>query len=182
MDGGKFDPFARRRTSQEGDFDQIYADFSHKVYALALRMTGNREDALDTLQETFLRIYRNVSCFRGESSISTWVYSIAANVCRDLLKKRKSNLVVLTGELEIDCPRPDFTKNIEDREFLAKTLLYLPEELRICLVLSDLFDLSYDQIATTLSIPEGTVKSRIFRARKKLLEILGTKSASGESK
>lgn len=170
-------PFTRYPQGSDDRFERIFSEHYRKVYSLALRMTGSEEDAADATQEAFIRVHKGLAGFRGDSSISTWIYSIAANVCRTALKKRRP--ITIQQELDEDVadPRPDFAKRVADRDALERSLLLVPEDLRICVLLCDLAGFSYEEISEALSIPLGTVKSRVFRARKKLIDVLKGQSA-----
>ncbi len=170
MKEGLFISFFRRKDREE-EFEKIYREHARKVYWLGLRMTGNREDALDVVQETFIRVYKSLGGFRKRSSFSTWIYSIAINVCRSFYRKKAANPLPLMME-KSKSETPDFVSQIEVREVIEKALLALPEDLRICVLLSDLSGFSYKEISEILRVPEGTVKSRIFRGRKKLIELM----------
>lgn len=186
--GRRVAPFPRSGRTAEADFERIFKDHYRKVYGLAYRMLGAAEDAADATQETFIRVHRGLPGFEGRSSMSTWIYSIAANVCRNFLAKRKNATVLVPEIADRPDPAPDFASRVQDQAVLSDALLAIPHDLRICVLLSDLIGFSYEQIAQTLSIPVGTVKSRIFRARKNLIEVLkrqagneGTRKDAGGS-
>ena len=135
-------------------FEDIVRTYEKNVYNIALRMTGDREDALDISQEAFLKAYHSLPSFRGEGKFSVWLYRIVSNTCLDFLRSRsRRNEVSLS-------------------EALQRGLLRLPEDQRKILLLREIEGLSYDEIARVLSIEGGTVKSRIYRARRKLCEFL----------
>jgi RNA polymerase sigma-70 factor (ECF subfamily) len=142
-------------------------------------MLGTAEDAADAAQETFIRVHRGLPGFEGRSSVSTWIYSIAANVCRNFLAKRKNAAVLVPEIADRPDPAPDFATRVQDQAVLGDALLGIPHDLRICVLLSDLIGFSYEQIAQALSIPVGTVKSRIFRARKSLIDVLKGQAVGG---
>lgn len=186
--GRRIISFPQSGSGAEAEFERIFKDHYRKVYGLAYRMLGKPEDAADATQETFIRVHRGLPSFQGRSSLSTWIYSIAANVCRNFLAKTKNAAVLVPEIADRPDPGPDFAKRIRDQAVLGDALLSIPHDLRICVLLSDLIGFSYDEIARALEIPVGTVKSRIFRARKNLIELLaaqasdeGTKADSGGS-
>ena len=163
------------------------------VYNLALRMLGNAEDALDASQETFFRAYRALGSFRGDSKFSVWLYRMASNICLDMLRKAgRRDETSLTGEEQEDIPLSDSRFDpqaalgrSEVRRAVREGLDRLDPAFRQALVLRDVNGLSYDEIAQALDLEAGTVKSRIFRARRKLAAILmadGNFSAPGPSK
>ena len=146
-----------------------------KLFALALRMTGNRHDALDATQDAFVAAFRRASSFRGDSAFGTWLYRIAINACQDLLRKRGRETV---QDLEdpAEAPITDDTERIEDavvaRVDVARALAALPEEYREAVVLHDLGGIPYEEIARITGAKMGTVKSRISRGRRRLAELM----------
>ncbi len=161
-------------------FAQLVSAYEGKIYNLSLRYLNNSEDAMDATQEVFLRMFRFLSGFQEDSSFSTWLYRIAVNVCKDMLAKRtKRNEQSLTvpGDEEDERPadvvdtRYDPEQILEQAE-LRQTLLTaiesLPPQQREMIILRDLRGLSYEEISQVLALEEGTVKSRLFRARENL--------------
>lgn len=150
------------------------------VYALALRMLGSEQDALDASQEAFFRAYRALGSFRGDSRFSVWLYRLTANVCLDALRRAgRWDAVSLTdeegGELTVPDSRNDPQRLLERRELrraVRAALDALPAAFRLVLVLRDIEGLSYDEIAQVTGLEPGTVKSRIFRARRKMAALL----------
>lgn len=164
-------------------FEELVSQFESKIYSLALRYLGSPQDALDVCQEVFLRIYRFVGNFSEESRLSTWIYRIAANVCKDALARRSRTqalpLAVDDGEdsYSIDIPDERYSpqrslEELELRQALSDAIDSLPEHYRAVIMLRDVTGLSYDEIGRALELEEGTVKSRIARARQRLREIL----------
>lgn len=167
----------------EGDadaFGAIVDEYQKNVYNLALRMTGNPEDAQDMSQEAFIKAFNSLASFRGDSKLSVWLYRIVSNVCLDFLRSRKRRQTVSlnmddgeggNSELEIPdlsaMPEEELNRRLT-REAVRKGLLSLPEDQREILLLREIEGLSYDEIAQALGLEAGTVKSRIFRARKRL--------------
>lgn len=166
-------------------FEALVLEHQNKVYSLALRMVGNEEDALDMAQEAFIRAFNSLSGFRGDSKFSVWLYRLTSNICIDFIRSRaKKRTVSMTwtdeeggdaGELEI----PDETWSPETqlerrmtRESVQRGLDSLSPQYREILLLREINGLSYEEIGRVLGIEEGTVKSRIFRARKKLCDFL----------
>ena len=165
-------------------FAPLVRAYEPGIYGLCYRMTGNAEDAQDLTQETFLRAFRALGSFRGESRFSVWLYRLGNNVCLDFLRRRKrSREVSLTQtdedgqEQELELPDERYEpearlERAELRRAVQRGLMALPEEQRQILLLREVGGLRYDEIAAALELEEGTVKSRIFRARKKLCAIL----------
>lgn len=143
-------------------FEVLLRRHQDRVYGLAFRLTGNRPDALDATQETFLRLMRKSRSFEGRSAFTTWLYRLASNVTTDLLRKKgRGALPVEVHEIAGEDESRQVTDQIAARQALAR----LPDEQRTVLVLRDLLGLSYAEIAESLEVAEGTVKSRIARAR-----------------
>ena len=165
-------------------FEAIVREYEKNVYNIALRMSGDREDALDISQESFLKAYHALENFRGDSKFSVWLYRIVSNTCLDFLRERKRRAEVSlsveddegeTAEREIadDTLSPErlYERKLT-REAVRRGLMSLPEDQREILLLREIQGLSYEEIGSVLSLESGTVKSRIFRARKKLCEFL----------
>lgn len=166
-------------------FEKLVLENQTNVYNLALRMVGDRDDAFDMSQEAFIKAYASIGSFRGESRFSVWMYRLTTNVCLDFLraKERKSHssLTYIDDEgeddKEMEIPDQRFSPETllerkELREAVRRGLLGLPAEYRAILLLREIEGLSYDEISIALNLEVGTVKSRIFRARKKLCSIL----------
>ncbi len=165
-------------------FEALVRAHEKNVYNLALRMTGDPQDAEDMAQEAFLKAYRSLGDFRGESRFSVWLYRVVSNVCLDFLRRRSRRpSVSLTEEddegeeLQRDVPDERFSPEalLErklTREAVRAGLRELPEEQRQILLLREIEGLSYEEIGEILDLEPGTVKSRIFRARKRLCAFL----------
>ncbi len=167
------------KKNKQLDFETLAAEQERQVYATCYHMLGNREDALDCAQETMLRAYRAFDSFRQDASFATWITRIAMNVCTDALRKRRPvvSLDALREESHFDVsdPAPTAYAQLEQKErmrLLREGLDQLPEDMRQMIVLRDVQGLSYDQIASILQVPLGTVKSRVSRAREKLVHLL----------
>ena len=161
-------------------FAALVSAYETKIYNLALRYLGNREDAMDASQEVFLRVFRFLPGFQEESGFSTWIYRIGVNVCKDMLAKQsRRNEQSLEVEDEDDEQRTmeladhrytpeQIVENAELRSVLSEAIAALPDQQREVIVLRDIQGLSYDEIANVLSLEPGTVKSRLSRARENL--------------
>jgi len=158
------------------DFDQVYEQFKLPVWRLARRLTRNDEEALDTTQEIFLRVWRGLPGFRGEAKISTWVFQIAWNHLRAHRRRMGRNLQFISegtdGDRELAMiardPHADPERRAASVELLDRVedaLAELPEHYRVVVWLRDGEELSYREIADTLDLPIGTVRSRLARAR-----------------
>jgi RNA polymerase sigma-70 factor (ECF subfamily) len=174
------DPSARRDEDLLQDhlagsqraFTELVRRHEDRVFALGLRMLGNRSDALDATQEAFVSAFRQARSFRGDSSFGTWLYRIAINACKDLLRKR-SRWGEPTEDAGADRPTAeDLEGAVARRMDLAAALAQLPAEFRDPVVMHDLGGIPYEEIAKTTRTNIGTVKSRISRGRKRLAELL----------
>ena len=177
-------------------FEKLVLRYQSQIYQLCFRMTGNADDAQDMAQEAFLKAWKHLSGFQFDSAFSTWLYRLASNCCLDHLRSLKRKPTVsLTVEnkenedeildVEDNAPSPEeIAITNEERESLRLAMSQLEEEQRQLLTLRVVNDLSYTQIAEILNIKEGTVKSRLSRARenlrKKLVQI-GNKKHSSSS-
>ena len=165
-------------------FEQIVLTHQKNIYNLALKMVGNPDDAFDITQDAFLRAYNSLASFHGDSKLSVWLYRLTSNICIDFLRKKKRrNEVSLTVQDDdeedqlLQIPDERFSpesevERTEQREAIRAGLMQLPENDRQILVLRELNGLSYEEIAETLELELGTVKSKLFRARKKLCSFL----------
>ncbi|HOJ11975.1 MAG TPA: sigma-70 family RNA polymerase sigma factor [Clostridiales bacterium] len=178
--------------SQNGDieaFEKLIEAYQRKVFNIALGMFGNYEDASDMAQEVFIRIFKSIKSFKGQSLFSTWLYRITTNVCLDELRKRKNkNVISIDEEIHLDdgegvvrqiideSPSPDvIAEKKELKKVVNDAILELSAEHKEVIILRDIQGFSYDEIAEIIKCPQGTVKSRINRARNILKEILKNK-------
>lgn len=174
---------ARARKGEIAAFESLMTAYENRVYTLALRSTGSEQDAADITQEVFLRAWKGLGSFRGDSSLSTWLYRVTANLCIDFARKKASEGVTTSMDDE-ECPAAlledhsrtaqpqQAAENQELREELQYALAQLSEEHRRVVLLRDVAGMTYADIARTLGIEAGTVKSRLARARAALRKIL----------
>ena len=168
----------RARQGDEDSFAALVEQNQGRIYNLALRMTGNPDDALELSQEAFLNAWKGLGKFQGDSSFATWLYRLTSNVCIDFLRREKRrNALSMTISLDdeeearqAELPDERFSPHVEAerrerREALRASLNTLSAEHRRVLILRELEGLSYGEIAQVLGLEEGTVKSRIARAR-----------------
>ena len=165
-------------------FETLVLEYEKNVYNIALRMTGNSEDAADMTQEAFIKAYNSLQSFRGDSKFSVWLYRIVSNVCLDFLRSRNRRPTVSLSveddegedaQLDVadESQSPELLLDRKlTRESVRRGLDSLPPDYRQILLLREIQGLSYDEIAQALGLEVGTVKSRIFRARKKLCTFL----------
>lgn len=175
-------------------FEQLVLTYQTPIFNLCLRMTGNPEDAADMTQESFLKAWRSLEGFHFESAFSTWLYRLASNTCLDFLrsvKRRKQFSLTMEdadGETQLlDLPDPAPTPeasllSAEESALLAAAMRQLDPEQQRILTLRVVNDLSYTEIAAVLDIKEGTVKSRLARARENLRKKLLQSGNKTESK
>jgi RNA polymerase sigma-70 factor (ECF subfamily) len=166
-------------------FDELFERYSSMVFGLAFHILGDREEALDVSQEVFLAIYRKMDTFRGESSLKTWIYCIAVhratNRFRWWNRLRRRGTVSLEDHLskspdhELFCSLKSGIQSPEDALLsqeahleMERLLLELPLQQRIAVIMRDIEGLSYEEIAESLKVSLGTVKSRIARGREML--------------
>ncbi len=157
-------------------FEAIVRATYSDTYALALRLVGNAEDALDVVQDTYLRAFRAISRFRGDAAIGTWLFRITSNSANNLLRRRRPVSQVHDATVAVDTdPAHDPVIAAEGSELrvrLLAALAALPVKLREVVELRELADLSHDAIATRLGITESAAKVRLHRARAKLRDHL----------
>lgn len=183
------------RQGDQDAFEQLVRRYEKRVFALTLRMCRSPEDAAEAAQEAFLAAWQGLAFFRGEASFSTWLYRLAANACVDLRRREKRHWSAAGPSLDdeenhLDVPdhaaSPQAAaERAELRQQIEDGLQALTPEHREVLVLREMHQLSYDEIAEVLSLDVGTVKSRISRGRKQLRNFLlksGNFSAAPASK
>ena len=165
-------------------FETLVLEYEKNVYNIALRMTGNSEDASDMTQEAFIKAFNSLQSFRGDSKFSVWLYRIVSNVCLDFLRSRNRRPTVSLSVEDDD--GEDTQLDVADesqspellldrkltRESVRRGLDSLPPDYRQILLLREIQGFSYEEISKALHLEVGTVKSRIFRARKRLCSFL----------
>lgn len=165
------------------DFDQVYDRFRRPVWRLARRLTKSEEEALDTTQEIWLRVWRGLAGFRGEAKLSTWVFQVAWNYLRAHRRKMGRQVQVISEGSEgaqalvevIRDGRADPERRASSVEILDRVeaaLDQLPEHYRVVVWLRDGEDMSYQEIARVLDVPIGTIRSRLARARAALRQVV----------
>ena len=167
----------RVRRGDKRAFDLLILKYQHKIISIVGRYLGDRNDVQDVSQETFIKAYRAIPNFRGESAFYTWLYRIAINTAKNHLvskSRRPPNIDIDIGDGEFqdssavlrdnESPQASLaTKQME--EVIFRAIENLPEELRVAVTLREFEGLSYEEIARIMDCPVGTVRSRIFRAR-----------------
>lgn len=176
---------ARAKAGDESSFEQLIIQCKTRAYNIALRYMRSEEDALDVLQESFIKVFRHLSSFKEESSFDTWVYRIVVNTCNDMLRKNsdlKKTDSIYQGQGEEEqrvtqlpdkSPTPEEALERKERaEIILRSLERLSPEQKEIVILRDVQGFSYEEISEILTCSLGTVKSRINRARLRLREIL----------
>lgn len=166
-------------------FAVIVEQLLPKIFSLCIKLTGNKEDAEDCVQDTFVKVWTSLGDFRETSSLYTWIYRIAANTCNDHLRKKNRHQVLsydndgtnsdAASLLQIRDERPlpdEQLVNNESAEQVRRLMLELPDNLREALILRDLQQFSYREISQVTGVAEGTVKSRLFRARQEMIRLI----------
>lgn len=178
--GGRASDLALVKRVQQGDrsaFDLLVVKYQHKILKLIMRYVRDPSEALDVAQEAFLKAYRAIRSFRGDSAFYTWLYRIAINTAKnhvvalgrkpmyyDLDLQESEGGEVFAKLKDIDTPE-HLTLSEELRGTIDKAIRDLPEDLRTAILLREIEGMSYEEIAQTMECPVGTVRSRIFRAR-----------------
>lgn len=168
------------RRAQTGDREAVVAllrELETPVYRTAYYILSNEHDAMDAAQEALLRIYRKIGTFRGDADIRTWAQRIAVNTAIDATRRRKSVLSLNEEQINGGSPVERSGVHTDVREAIRR----LPEPQRSIILLRHIQDFSYQEIADTMEMPVNTVKSHLFRARKKLMEWLSDYREGGIS-
>lgn len=167
----------RVQKGDKGAFDLLVLKYQHKIVNLVMRYVRDPEMALDITQDAFIKAYRALPRFRGDSAFYTWLYRIAVNTAKNYLAAQRRRPMDIELDLqdpeqydlhaklkETDTPEAVTISN-EVQKTLERAIAALPEDLRTAIILRELDGMSYEEIAQTMDCPVGTVRSRIFRAR-----------------
>jgi RNA polymerase sigma-70 factor (ECF subfamily) len=162
----------------EGDveaFEELMRAHEDRVFGICLRMMKNRDQALDATQDVFLTVFRKADRYKEQAAFSTWLYRVSINTCYDHLRRRqRKQTEAIPDHLDPADPQSaDVLNAVELRPDIETALAGISPDFRAAVVLVDLEGMSLDGAADTLDVPVGTVKSRLFRARKQLAEELG---------
>lgn len=175
-------------------FERLVRAHQDRVFNFCFRMLGSREEALDLAQETFASVYLNLEGFRQDSLLSTWILKIAKNLSLNRMKylrrrgSGRSAELTSVPEAELHQSQPgaigaqEALEVADERAAVQAAIAELPEEQRLLVVLRDIEGLSYTDIAQVAELPEGTVRSRLHRAREKLAQLLEKREVDGGTK
>lgn len=192
LDGEEHKFIERLKARDERAFIELVQVYEQRVFRLVFRMLGRRDEAEDMAQEVFVQVFKAISQFRGDSKLSTWVYRIAVNLCKNRVKYLARRHTDAQDELEPIADRsqlgdakavtygavarPDqMVEGFQVEQIVQRAMAQLDPDFREVLILRDVEDLSYEEIGEITGLAEGTVKSRIHRARtmlKALVEAL----------
>lgn len=167
------------RNGNRGAQHELYKKYAEQLYRLALRITGNAQDASDITQEAFVQAFRSMRSFDGRASVGTWLYRIATNEALQLLRRRRTEARHLEQYAESQ-PSASDPAQAQPDQGVQDALAKLSEHHRIILVLKYQQGLKYDEIATVMEIAPGTVASRMNRARAEMKAILRNETPSRE--
>jgi RNA polymerase sigma factor (sigma-70 family) len=172
---------ARAKNDDLQAYDELVRRYQERIYATIYHMTASHEDANDLAQDSFIKAYRALKSFKGDSSFFTWVYRIAVNKTINFLKQRKKRTVLSLNDLDFNAEHdPDLVSLISDKnprrdlglielqEKLNEAMLRLSEIHRLVVTLHDIQGLSHDEISKIMDCNTGTVRSRLFYARQQL--------------
>ncbi len=184
VDSGKISDLALVRSAQREDvaaYDELVRRYQERIYATVYHMTSNHEDANDLVQETFIKAYRALKTFKGDSSFYTWVYRIAVNKTINFLKQRKNRLHMSLNDVDFNAENdPDLVALVSEKtpgralnlaelqDKLNAAMLKLSEHHRMVVTLHDIQGLSHEEIGEIMDCNIGTVRSRLFYARQQL--------------
>ncbi len=143
-----------------------------RIYAICRRLAGNDADAADASQEALMAIVKGLHRFDGRASFKTWSYRVATNAALDELRRRKRRPIPVLADIEVASDSPSVDSEVVDRLTVDALLPQIPEEFQAPVILRDLLGMDYAEIAQTLEIPAGTVRSRIARGRRHLARLL----------
>ena len=152
-------------------FEPLVERYHRPLFRMAVRLLGNREEAEDVTQTTFLKAYKALATCDRQRKFFSWIYRILVNECLNTLRSRRP-MQGLDDTMAAPGPEPDPVDADETRRRVRRALLQLPEAQRDVILLRHFAEMKYDEMAVTLDIPEKTVKSRLFSARQRLCELL----------
>lgn len=177
---------ARLKARDETAFNELMELYQRRVFALCYRFLNHREEAEDITLDTFTQVFRSIDTFRGDSKLSTWLFRVAVNLCKNRKKRHarrhrsshtgldnvaESTFSAAEGVIAGSVARPDeLVEGMRMEDIVKRAIMDIDPEFRRLVILRDVEDLSYDEIAEVTELPKGTVKSRIHRGRAQLKE------------
>jgi RNA polymerase sigma-70 factor (ECF subfamily) len=178
---------ARAAAGSREAFDEIVRRYRRRVYSLVRALTSRDNEAEDLVQDVFVRAFRAIAAFRGDSAFRSWLYRIALNVVHTHHEKRRTREAALAISLHMSsvddvAGAQNLEEDVVRRQAIDRALAELPEDLRVLVVLRDVQGLKYDEIAKIVKTPRGTVESRLFRARQRLRPALEEFVTSAQKK
>ncbi len=180
-DKSDLDLAGRARDGDRAALEALLDRHADRVHAICRRVVAHPEDALDATQEALIAIARCIGSFDGRAAFTTWVYRVATNAALDELRRRRRRPEpVDVPEAPSPAPADPFEGRVEQRLDIDAALREVPEQFRVAVVLRDLCDLDYAEIASILDVPPGTVRSRIARGRAELAGLLGNPDVPSE--
>ncbi|AKF11339.1 sigma-70 family RNA polymerase sigma factor [Sandaracinus amylolyticus] len=194
-DGHEEQLIERLRRRDEAAFNELVRLYQERVFRLVLRMLGDRSEAEDVAQEVFITVFKSIEGFRGDSKLSTWLYRVATNHCKNRIKyldrrargkKKELDEIAEHGAVEsasmsssAQVARPDQQAEANQIETIVReAIMELDEDQRVLVIMRDVENMSYEEIQQETGLPEGTVKSRLHRARLALAKAV--QRATGE--
>jgi len=184
-EGNKYtdeDLIARFQNGDEYAFDEIVNRYKDRLLNFVFRFIGQIDESEDIVQDTFLKVYKNKNSYVNIARFSTWIYTIAGNLAKTELRKRKRRRIFSISKMGIDDKEFELTstartpeENVEsvfNEKIIQNAIQKLPDKFRTVIILRDIQELSYDEISKIIGVPLGTIKSRVNRARLKLRELL----------
>jgi len=175
------DLIAAAQAGDSGALDALLRRHYDRIWALCRRLAGNNADAEDATQEALIAVARGLHSFDGRAAFTTWSYRVATNACLDELRRRARRPLLRSSDDDFGrvdpAPLPD---QVVDRLDIDAALTHVPDDFRVAVVLRDLCDLEYSDIAELLGVPAGTVRSRIARGRAQLARHLGNPDHASE--
>ena len=166
---------ARCLKGDPGAFEPLVARYERVMFAVALRLVGNYEDARDATQNAFIRAYEHLDTYDPARKFFSWLYRIVVNECLNLRRARHPN-EPLADTFETQSGAFDAVAAAEEHDRIQAALMALTPEYREVVILRHFAELTYEEISEAIGVPDKTVKSRLFSARKRLAEILGARA------
>ena len=173
MESGDGNLVARCQAGDIDAFEVLYRQHAARLYSLACRMAGSPEDGEDLVQEIFLQAYRKIGGFKGHSSVGTWLYRLAVNICVDFTRSRRAGMNRMTDPLDANSSSdPSARDTSAARLDLERAIARLPDGYREAFVLHDIEGFEHKEVARMMGVTEGTSKSQVFKARLRLRTLL----------